>query len=284
MHISIRPLEDADIPAADAVIRSAFDRPTSFEPMLTLHRAIEPEGFWVAVDGSRIVGTVGAVDYGRVAYIALMTVLPELQAQGLGRRLMNHALAWLNARGCRVVLLDATAKGAALYETMGFVDDSSAYDYARPAEAPPPPAVATSQVRPARSTDLPGIVALDAPWFGAERQKLFAALWSQYADCCLTAHDDSGKLAGYLFAREVVLGPWGAATPTIASELLAAGLALPRSNPPMVMLPRSNPHAIELVERFGFVRRRSLRHMRLGGQQPPGQPQFLYGQSSFGHG
>ena len=44
MHVSIRPLEDADIPAADAVIRSAFDRPTSFEPMLTLHRAIEPGG------------------------------------------------------------------------------------------------------------------------------------------------------------------------------------------------------------------------------------------------
>jgi ribosomal protein S18 acetylase RimI-like enzyme len=284
MHISIRPLEDADIPAADVVIRSAFDRPTSFSPMLALHRVIEPEGFWVAVDGSKIVGTVGAIDYGRVAYIALMTVLPELQGRGLGRRLMNHALAWLAARGCRVVLLDATAKGAALYETMGFVDDSTAYDYARPAEALPPPTVATSHVRPARATDLPGIVALDAPWFGADRQKLFAALWPLYGECCLVAHDDAGKLAGYLFARDPVLGPWGAATPAMAKELLAAGLAMPRANPPMVMLPRSNRQAIELVESFGFVQRRTLRHMRLGGQQPPGQPQYLNGQSSFGHG
>ncbi len=176
MSAAIRPLADDDIAAAAAVIGAAFERPVDFQPMLRLHRLIEPEGFWVADDAGQIVGTVGAVDYGRLAYIALMTVEPGRQSQGLGRRLMEHALAWLGQRGCHVVLLDATEKGARLYQTMGFVDDAFAYEFVREQVASPPTANG-HRIERAMLGDLPTIVAFDAPRFGAGRQKLFAALW-----------------------------------------------------------------------------------------------------------
>ena len=154
-----------------------------------------------------------------------MTVLPELQGQGLGRRLMNHALAWLNARGCRVVLLDATAKGAALYETMGFVDDSSAYDYARPAERRRlqrlQPAMYGRRVRPIcraswRST----------PRGSAPNGKSCSPPCGRSTPTA-ASRPTTSRQAGRLPVRSRGgARPVGAATPTIASELLAAGLAL----------------------------------------------------------
>ena len=228
--------------------------------MLRLHRLIEPEGFWVADDAGQIVGTVGAVDYGRLAYIALMTVEPGRQSQGLGRRLMEHALAWLGQRGCHVVLLDATEKGARLYQTMGFVDDAFAYEFVREQVASPPTANG-HRIERAMAGDLPTIVAFDAPRFGAGRQKLFAALWPTLGERALVARDASGQLAGYLLARDSVLGPWAAGSSEAAEDLLVAALGLPHRQQPVVMLPRSNARAIELLSRHGFVERRRLRHM-----------------------
>ena len=263
MSVTIRPIEEADIAAADAVIRAAFERPVDFQPMLRLHRLIEPEGFWVAVDDSQVVGTVGAVDYGRVAYIALMTVDPARQSCGLGRRLMEHALAWLEQRGCRVVLLDATEKGARLYETMDFVDDAWAYDFVRSESLPwtPPGDFRVVKARPA---DVQELVAFDAPLFGADRGKLFVALWQQFGERALIAHDRDGALAGYLFALDPVLGPWAAQTRAAAEDLLSAALALPHQHEPMVMVPRGNEHAVEILLHSGFIERRRLRHMRGG--------------------
>ena len=39
-----------------------------------------------------------------------------------------------------------------------------------------------------------------------------------------------------------------------------------------------------LIERYGFEKRRRLRHMRRGGQIPPGRSEQLFGQASFAHG
>ncbi len=283
MNVTIRPIAEDDIRAADAVIRGAFERPVDFQPMLRLHHQIEPEGFWVADDAGQIVGTVGAVDYGRLAYIALMTVEPSRQGRGLGRRLMEHALAWVGQRGCRAVLLDATEKGARLYETMDFVDDAAAYEFVCDRRMAPS-AAHGFRVELAATGDLPAIVAFDAPFFGANREKLFAALWPAFGERALVARDASGRLAGYLFARDSVLGPWAAGSSEAAEDLLVAALELSHRQPPRVMLPRSNTRAIELLSRHGFVEHRRLRHMRKGGTAPPGEPQALFGQASFGHG
>src|SRR5437868_3805400 len=136
MNIKIRLLEDADLAAADAMLKAAYQRPAGFERALRLYRQIEPAGFWVATDGPEIVGSVGSVNYGQVAYIGLMGVHPDAQRREIGRRLLTKALESIDRRGCPVTLLDATDVGAQLYLTMGFVDDALALVFERENRAP----------------------------------------------------------------------------------------------------------------------------------------------------
>src|SRR5690606_9441777 len=127
------------------------------------------------------------------------------------------------------------------------------------------------------------IVAFDADRFGANRRKLLAALWRDHAPRTLVARH-GGKLCGYLFARDPVLGPWVADDASIAERLLQSGLGFPFANAPQVMVPRSNLACIRLLAQRGFVERRTLRHMRRGGAGPAGRAAGLFGQSSFAHG
>ena len=282
MSIEIRPLQESEVPEADGVLRSAFARTLSFEPVLRLHLEIEPEGFWVAKDHGRIVGTVGCVDYGQCAYIGMMSVDPSSQSLGLGRRLMDHLLNWLAKRGSPAALLDATDRGALLYKQLGFIDDSTAYVYERTSSAPLPAAGQEHSL--AADNDLANIIRFDAPLFGADRTKLLERVWTKNRQRCLIARNNSGELTGYLFAGDPILGPWAAVNVDVARDLLIAATRLPFEQAPVVLVPRSNSLALELLEQFGFAQRRTLRHMRRGGSSPPGQPSRLYGQSSFAHG
>ena len=107
MAVKIRVMEAADIEAADRMLCAAFGR-TGFLSQIHLHRDFEPESIWAAEEAGRIVGSVSAVTFDRLAYIGLMAVQPEFQRRGIARRLMDHVLAVIDARRCPVTLLDAT--------------------------------------------------------------------------------------------------------------------------------------------------------------------------------
>jgi predicted N-acetyltransferase YhbS len=288
----VRTMREQDLETVDALLRAAFERPASFLDHVRLTRRLQPEGVFVAERDGQVVATVGAVDYGDLAYVGLMAVSPDMQSQGIGRMLMEHLLGWLRERNCPVVLLDATDRGAAMYESMRFVEDAAAYVYVLP-EGVRTHAHATAKgastlsTRRATAEDLDALVAFDAPRFGADRRKLLTTLLVDQRQPCLVAYDTAGQLQGYLFLR-AVLGPWVAETDEIADVLLtAANAELAKQNsgaPPSVMVPRSNTLALELLKRHGFIEQRRLRHMRLGGACPPGRPVCLFGQSSFAHG
>jgi ribosomal protein S18 acetylase RimI-like enzyme len=284
MNVTIKCLMPGNFAAAGEVIQAAFERPVSFQAMLRLHRAIEPEGLWGAWRQGRLVGTASVVDYGPLAYIGLMAVDPGLQRLGLGRQLLEHALAWLDARGCPTALLDATDKGAPLYAHYGFADVATASEWVHSGEPPLPAGGTSSAARLEPGVAPEELAAFDAPLFGACRLKLLRAQLAEHAARCLVARDSNGAVAGYLIARDPVLGPWAAGTPQVAAALLNAALNLRFAQPPMVLVPRSNQHAAALLERSGFTLRRRLRHMRRGGNGLVGKPDALYGQSSFGHG
>lgn len=284
MSISIRNLMPHDFAQADMVVRAAFERDVDFQPMLRLHLRIEPEGLWAAWSGERIVGTASAVDYGPLAYLGLMTVHPRVQRQGVGVRLLEHALAWLEARDCPVVLLDATDKGAPLYERYQFIDDALAGEWVAMARPAAPCLGIASNVRLEPNVAAAELAAFETPYFGANRHKLLAALLTSVSARTLVARDEAGRLTGFLIARDPLLGPWCAANPAVTEDLLRAALSLPFEHPPLVQVPRSNQLAGELLPRFGFTQRRSLRHMRRGGLGPLGEPAGLFGQASFGHG
>jgi len=281
MSILVRLATENDLPAADELLRAAFARPTDFIPHLRLHRAMQPDMLWLAEDDGQLVGSVAAVDYDGVAYIGLMAVHPSRQRQGIAQRLVTHLLATLDQRGCHTVLLDATLPGGPLYEGFGFVDDAIAR--ALELETLVVPEVSDS-IMVSMGAELAELASFDAAAFGANREKLLREHLRMVPDRLLVSRDRAGRLQGYLFARDPILGPWVATDRDVATSLLASGLRLPFTMTPHVMIPRSNQASYELLKQHGFAERRQLRHMRRGGNGPVGKPERLFGQSSFGHG
>lgn len=284
MSITIRNLTPPEFAQADLVVKAAFERDSDFQPMMRMHLEMEPEGLWVAWNGERIVGTASAIHYGSLAYLGLMTVHPNFQRQGVGVRLLEHSLAWLEAHGSPVVLLDATEKGAPLYERYQFLDDAQAGEWVAAGVPEPSRANAVHNVRREPDVSAAELAAFESRYFGANRRKLFAALLAEYSQRTLVARDEAGSITGFMIARDPQLGPWCASSAAVAEGLLSAALTLAFRQPPLVQVPRSNDLAGQLLAPFGFTQRRSLRHMRRGGSVPPGEPAGLFGQASFGHG
>ncbi|GLS20233.1 N-acetyltransferase [Labrys miyagiensis] len=73
----------------------------------------------VAVDNGRVVATTLMTPYGQDgATINTVIVDASIRGRGLGRRLLEEALAQAGERNCRLV---ATPEGLSLYEKLGFV-------------------------------------------------------------------------------------------------------------------------------------------------------------------
>lgn len=83
--------------------------------------------FWVAVDGSEIVGTIGLLDIGHgQGALRKMFVAPSHRgaAVGVGAALLRTCLQWADAAGMHDVLLGTTEQFRAahrFYEKSGFV-------------------------------------------------------------------------------------------------------------------------------------------------------------------
>jgi len=82
-----------------------------------------PSTCFVANDGGRIVGVIMAGHDGRRGFIHHTAVLPEYRGQGLGRRLVDNALAALEAEGIHkaaLVVFEHNQLGNCFWEKLGF--------------------------------------------------------------------------------------------------------------------------------------------------------------------
>ena len=87
---------------------------------------VQREMFLVGLFGSRLVATVMAGYEGHRGWINYLAVKPEIQKQGLGRRLMEEAEARLIAAGCPKINLqvrESNAAAIAFYERIGYSAD-----------------------------------------------------------------------------------------------------------------------------------------------------------------
>ena len=70
--------------------------------------ATDPDGYFCAVEDGRIRGMVSALVRGRLWYLSMFFVLPDDQSRGLGRALIERALAYGEARGAEIRFTWAT--------------------------------------------------------------------------------------------------------------------------------------------------------------------------------
>ncbi len=80
---------------------------------------------FVAEEDNRIIGVILSGHDGRRGYIYHTTVLPQYRKQGIGRKLVEHAMQALKEEGINktaLVAFSRNEKGNAFWEKMGFTE------------------------------------------------------------------------------------------------------------------------------------------------------------------
>jgi GNAT superfamily N-acetyltransferase len=173
-----------------------------------------------AVSGKRIVGTVLVTPYRDDAATINMVIVEEAsRGRGLGRKLMDAALALAGNRALRLV---ATDEGVPLYKRLGFEKTGTIAQhqgFVRSVDI-------HTGIRPPRPADIPVITELDRMAYGVDRTNLISHLVEIGSFAVL---DRAGALAGFStlrpFGRGEVIGPVVARDADDAKALIAHFLA-----------------------------------------------------------
>ena len=184
--------------------------------------SLAPTGCFAALDGSTIVGTSMGIPYGEFSWIAMMLVDPAYRGQGLGRRLLEAAVDAVPAD--RPVRLDATPLGRPLYESFGFVEEST---LTRLTVAGPPSGVLGDYRKGVHPiADIATLAAVDREVFGADRAAVLQWALERWPECALVPSGNAG--VSYCFGRRGRLfnqvGPVVADTDLAARVLVASVL------------------------------------------------------------
>jgi len=229
-----------------------------------------PTGCFVAEGEGRVVGTAATITYeGRFAWIGMVLVDPVARGQGVGTKLLEKTIEYLDGCGIPSMKLDATPQGKPLYEKLGFVSE---YEIERwhLKRAPAPDAVPE-----AKPVEWDEVLQLDREVFGADRGELLRSVAQEAAAFALQTRNQ-GRLAGYAFGRRGSradhLGPWVAQDEVSARSILDEFLR--RSRQPMVFVDamRPNPWVMGLLRDHGFEYARPLTRMYRGRNDFPGCP------------
>ena len=139
---------------------------------------LEPAGCLSAVDGSRLVGTACACVFETIAWVNLVLVDDAYRGRGIGTRLTERVVAYLDERGVPSQRLDATPLGRPIYEKLGFVAEYELVRYAGTLPGSPDPK-ARVRLESVSSHDLEAFVRLDHEITRTPRRRLFAHLVSE---------------------------------------------------------------------------------------------------------
>jgi GNAT superfamily N-acetyltransferase len=242
------------------------------------HRFLEnsPRGCFVMEHDSKVVGTVTTISYEqRFAWIGMVLVDPDCRKQGIGTKVLEHAIEYLDHSRVRTMKLDATPLGKPLYTKLGFVTE---YEIARwilkrrSISVTESPRSTSSRLMPAQ---LENICKLDRELFGADRNFLLRSLHDQAVEFAM-AFSQGGQLQGYAFGRHGLfadhLGPWMAVNRKAAEIVLQAFLAESHRDTIIADCVKNNSFAVELLNAYGFTPSRPLTRMFRGANEYAGRP------------
>ncbi|MBW6456774.1 MAG: GNAT family N-acetyltransferase [Trueperaceae bacterium] len=194
--------------------------PEDWARLLTL----APDGVFGAFDDGRLVATSSVVAYGdALAWIGMMIVEEGHRGRGLGKRLLDAALASPTITPGATVGLDATDLGAPLYRARGFVDAEPIDRWGGELRASIPRE--GTEVRTAGTADAAALADWDAARTGIDRRALIAHLLRTPSTNGWLA-TRGGELVGYAALRpgrtHRHLGPLLAEDETAFAALVAA--------------------------------------------------------------
>lgn len=234
----------------------------------------DPQGCFITECDSHRVGMVTTTRYRRTAWIGNLIVTPEYRNHGIGSHLMDHAMKHISKQGIRTIRLEADPLGINLYRRFGFVDEFESLRFAHAGLTDNSDQAADRFVE----TDLPGVAAFDAEFFGDNRVSMLRLLLRRAKAAWRLR--TGGSVRAYAIAvpsaSGVQIGPW------IGENLEAANVVL-RSIlseiPGMAVglgVPCVNREAVELLTSLGFQQRPSSLRMVCGEAQGRGIPERVF--------
>lgn len=167
---------------------------------------LEPEGCFIALDGTEKIGVVTAICYGKLGWIGNLLVKPENRLRGTGSSLLKHAIGYLRRKGAKTIGLYSYIETAPFYEKLGFKRDSKYIRFAIQSMFKQTDATALGEMSEA---DMADVIKLDGECGFYSREKLLKRILVDSGDLCYVVRKN-GKLIGFIMAnwyrREI--GPW----------------------------------------------------------------------------
>jgi GNAT superfamily N-acetyltransferase len=223
---------------------------------------LQPDGCFLAEHHGQPAGVVAAFMFGPVAWIAMMLVEKSLRGRGIGRALMEHALAFAENSGAKSIRLDATPLGEPLYQRLGFTPDFplTRYGGELPDRKKGPPFLPEANLEEAAM--------LDQAASGADRRRLLALLWKQQPGWGV---QHEGKLQGFCTARPgsqaLQIGPCIVsehALENVGVRLFQEAFERSAGQEVIVDIPDANFAAVQAAQAAGLTARRPLLRMTRG--------------------
>ncbi len=224
--IRIRPMTTADLPLGMRLKQQAGWNQTLADWQRILQ--LEPEGCFVAEYAGQPVGTATTCLFDSVAWIAMVLVDEPFRGRGIGSRLMEHVLDYLNHRQVSTIRLDATPLGRRVYQKLGFVCqyDLTRWEGMLPAAASAlPDGLTLGQLLPEQFEEF---CALDRLVTGTNRRRLLEKLFAE-APTRFGIVRRSELVLGYWASRPgakaTQIGPVLAHAPHFAGEVIRAAVS-----------------------------------------------------------
>ena len=253
----------------------AFLRSAAAEGWITAQAELEfllkacPDGCLVQLSEGMPVAFITALRYEHSAWIGNLLVMPGFRRQGLGRALMEEVLRRLEASGTETVWLTASADGAGLYRSLGFLQIDRVQRWRGVGVGT---AITTRPVSPAAA------VCIDSLGWGDCRRLIFTAV--PESDSFFMTEE--AFLVKTAMVGGLHIGPWGAASPMAAAAFLET--ALSGAGTPVEFFldsPEKNRAAGEILAASGFTVCGSTLLM-FKGRVPNYRPEYVYSLASMG--
>jgi GNAT superfamily N-acetyltransferase len=224
---------------------------------------LEPEGCFVAYQGSERLGIATCISYGKVGWFGNLIVEDQHRGKGVGAFLVKHALEYLRGRGVETVGLYAVSNLVGFYGKFGFIADIEFIVLHKQNVT----AVSKVKLTQVKGQDVSALMAFDVECFGADRRKLLNAIISKEGNLCYCL-PNNGEIKGYVAAKVyeemAEVGPLICKDNDSAKMLLEAVLDRLQGLYVTICLPKKETSLINFLSGLGFEEDFSVPRMFLG--------------------
>jgi GNAT superfamily N-acetyltransferase len=166
--------------------------------------SLEPEGCFIAFEGTQPVGIATCINYGRVGWFGNLIVKEQYRKKCVGSLLVNHSTKYLQSKGVQTIGLYAYPNLVGFYSNLGFQPDEE-FSVLHSQKLP---SISAARTLPSVSKEqLAAIEKFDSECFGGERKKLLESIIPVEGNLSYYVPDGDG-VVGYVAATVYTRMAW----------------------------------------------------------------------------